>query len=102
MCKENIDTIQGRVLVQTSPSQAHHTDQTIAHAREYAREFEQRGISRNRFCIKVPATAAGVIAMQQLSEEGIPVLGTAIFSVEQAIACSQAGCMYISPYFNGL
>jgi len=101
MCKENIDSILGRVLVQTSPSQAYDTEATVKHAKLYDREFRERGISRERFCIKIPATGPGVLAMQRLSQEGIPVLGTAVFSVEQAIACSQAGCIYISPYYNG-
>ena len=101
MCKENIDSILGRVLVQTSPSQAYDTGTTIEHARLYDREFRQLGIARERFCIKIPATGPGVLAMQRLSREGIPVLGTAVFNVEQAIACSQAGCLYISPYYNG-
>jgi transaldolase len=102
MCKENIDSIRGRVLVQTSPAQAYDVEASVRHAREYAREFKIRGISADRFCIKIPATGPGVLAMRKLSAEGIPVLGTAVFSVEQAIACSQAGCLYISPYFNGM
>jgi transaldolase len=36
-----------------------------------------------------------------LLKEGIRTLGTSLFSVAQAIASSQAGCLYISPYFNG-
>jgi transaldolase len=36
-----------------------------------------------------------------LLEEGIRTLGTALFSVHQAIAASQGGCLYISPYYNG-
>jgi transaldolase len=102
MCKENIDAISGRVLVQTSPSQAYNTQATIEHAKLYDDEFQNRGINRKRFCIKIPATGPGVLAMQYLTQLGIPVLGTAIFSVEQAIACSQAGCIYVSPYYNGL
>lgn len=101
MCKENINSILGRVLVQTSPSQAYDTEATIEHAKLYDREFRERGIPRERFCIKIPATGPGVLAMRRLSQDGIPVLGTAVFNVEQAIACSQAGCIYISPYYNG-
>lgn len=101
MCKQNIDSILGRVLVQTSPSQAYDMEATIEHAKLYDQEFLQQGIARERFCIKIPATGPGVLAMQYLSREGIPVLGTAVFSVEQAVACSQAGCLYISPYYNG-
>ena len=100
MCKENLESIHGRLLVQTSPSQAYSTENTVAHAKLYDQEFKQQGITRNRFCIKVPSTGPGVIAMKRLAQEGIPVLGTAIFNVEQAVACSQAGCLSISPYYN--
>lgn len=70
MCKENLDSIQGRLLVQPSPSQAYSTEKTVAHAKLYDEEFKQRGISRDRFCIKIPATGPGVIAMKQLVQEG--------------------------------
>lgn len=100
MCKENLNSIQGRMLVQTSPSQAYDTEKIIAHAKLYDQEFKQRGVARDRFCIKIPATGPGVIAMKHLAQEGIPVLGTAVFNLEQAVACSQAGCLSISPYYN--
>lgn len=40
-------------------------------------------------------------AAKILNAEGIRTLGTCLFSLPQAIAASQAGCLYISPYFNG-
>jgi transaldolase len=39
-------------------------------------------------------------ACPQLKAEGICTLGTALFSLPQAIAASQGECLYISPYFN--
>jgi transaldolase len=45
-------------------------------------------------------TTAGVQAAEILRREGIPTLGTALFSLHQAIACSQAGMYAISMYFN--
>jgi len=35
-----------------------------------------------------------------LLKEGIRTLGTSLFGLPQAIAASQAGCLYISPYYN--
>lgn len=55
----------------------------------------------DRYCVKVPATTAGVQAAKILNEEGIRTLGTSLFSLAQAIACSQAGMLSISPYYNG-
>ncbi|KAL3440131.1 hypothetical protein BJX65DRAFT_315076, partial [Aspergillus insuetus] len=100
MCAANIGNIKGRVLLQTLPSFAYDCEKTVEHARAYAREFDQAGISKDRFCIKVPATGPGLRACQILSGEGIATLGTAVFSVHQAIAASQAGCLFISPYYN--
>ncbi|KAI2640215.1 hypothetical protein GGS21DRAFT_537918 [Xylaria nigripes] len=100
MCKKNIDNIHGRVLLQTLPSKAYDTQATLDHARLYDKEFARAGIGRDRYCIKIPCTGPALNAAKILSEEGIAVLGTALFGLPQAIACSQAGCLYISPYFN--
>ena len=101
LSKENIGNIRGRVLLQTLPSKAFDTEATIAHARAYAREFESVGISKDRFCIKIPSTGPALNGAAVLEKEGIRTLGTALFGLPQAIACSQAGCLSISPYYNG-
>lgn len=107
MCKKNMDNISGRVLLQTLPSKAYDEQATIDHARLYDQEFARVGIPRERFCVKIPATGPALNAAKVLSEDrdasgiGIPTLGTAIFGLSQAIACSQAGTLYISPYFDG-
>lgn len=89
------------MLLQTLPSYAYDTEKTLEHARAYSREFARVGISKDRFCLKVPCTGAGLAACAILKNEGIRTLATAVFSVHQAIAASQAGCLYISPYYNG-
>lgn len=86
--------------MQTSPFHAYDTEKVVAQARSYAREFEKIGIARDRFCIKIPSTGPALSACRILQEEGIATLGTSLFSVPQAIAASQAGCLSISPYFN--
>ncbi|KAL8297354.1 hypothetical protein RB597_006449 [Gaeumannomyces tritici] len=100
LCKKNIDLISGRVLLQTSPVSAYDTEATLAHARLYDQEFAKAGIPRERFCIKIPSTGPALNAAKILHGEGIATLGTALFSVVQAIACSQADCLSISPYYN--
>ncbi|ODN87426.1 transaldolase [Cryptococcus wingfieldii CBS 7118] len=92
--------IQGRVLAQTTPSQGFNKQAIIDHARAYDKAYQAEGISRDRFCIKVPATTAGVQAAKVLNDEGIRTLGTSLFSLAQAIASSQAGMLSISPYYN--
>ncbi|AAW41950.1 transaldolase, putative [Cryptococcus deneoformans JEC21] len=98
--KRVIPYIQGRVLAQTTPTKAFDKDAIISHARAYDKAFQAEGISRDRYCVKVPATTAGVQAAKILNEEGIRTLGTSLFSLAQAIACSQAGMLSISPYYN--
>jgi transaldolase len=101
LCAQNIDNIQGRVLLQTSPFHAYDTEKVVAHARSYAREFEKVGISKDRLCIKIPCTGPAMNAGPILLKDGIRTLGTSLFGLPQAIAASQAGCLYISPYYNG-
>ncbi|KAJ7497726.1 hypothetical protein FB451DRAFT_1121453 [Mycena latifolia] len=100
LCAANIGNLKGRVLLQTSPFHAYDTQKVVDHARRYAVELEKVGISKDRFCIKIPATGPAMNAGPILLKEGIRTLGTSLFSVEQAIASSQAGCLYISPYYN--
>jgi transaldolase len=47
-------------------------------------------IGHDNVMIKVPATQAGYVAMEELTSQGINVNATLIFSPEQAINCSKA------------
>jgi transaldolase len=100
LCKRNIDNIKGRVALQVNPHKAYDTQAVLDHARAYAREFERAGIPKTKYFIKIPSTGPALNAAPILEAEGIRTLGTALFSISQAIACSQAGMLYISPYFN--
>lgn len=72
LCKRNNDLgiIPGRFLLQTSPRYANDKEQIARHARNYAKEFERAGLGKDRFCIKVPATGAGMTAAAELYAEG--------------------------------
>ena len=54
-------------------------------------------INRN-ITIKVPCSVEGLKACKVLSDKGIPVNVTLIFSVEQAILAAKAGATYVSPF----
>ncbi len=54
----------------------------------------------NRMIVKVPVNNNGLIAMHQLYEKQIPVLGTAIFHPKQALLAANLGAAYIAPYFS--
>lgn len=100
MAKNVIPVISGRVLAQVSTHHSYDKDKIIAHARQYAAAYADAGIGRDRFCIKIPTTSAGVQAARELGKEGIATLGTMLFSVPQAIAAAQAGMYAISMYLN--
>ncbi|KAJ1036025.1 hypothetical protein NDA18_000173 [Ustilago nuda] len=101
LCSLNLGNIAGRALLQASPSYAYNTEAIVAHALTYANEFAALGVSKDRFCIKILSTGPGMLAARILEKEhAIRTLATALFSVPQALAAAQAGCLYISPYYN--
>ena len=52
--------------------------------------------------IKVPCTPNGLLACKELSDDGIKVNVTLIFSVAQAILAAKAGAKYVSPFVGRL
>ncbi|TKY86936.1 hypothetical protein EX895_004224 [Sporisorium graminicola] len=101
LCALNVGNISGRALLQASPAHAYNTEAIVAHALAYDREFAAAGIGKDRYCIKILSTGPGMLAARILeSQHGISTLGTGLFSVPQALAAAQAGCLYISPYYN--
>ncbi|PNP45508.1 hypothetical protein TGAMA5MH_02731 [Trichoderma gamsii] len=98
----NIPLLSGRVLIQTSLRHISSSSATIAHARTLASLYAAAGVSRDRFAIKLPFSGAAAAAARVLNAEGIRTLATSVFSLEQGIAASQSGCLFISPYYNEL
>lgn len=50
--------------------------------------------------VKIPATETGITAIKQLHNEGIPLLATAIYSVQQGFLAALSGADYLAPYVN--
>ncbi|CAG1023382.1 partial Fructose-6-phosphate aldolase 1, partial [Patescibacteria group bacterium] len=50
--------------------------------------------------VKIPVNEIGLAAIKQLHKEGIPLLGTAIYSVQQGFLAALAGADYLAPYVN--
>jgi len=75
----------GYVSIEVDPTLCDDAKATIA---EGKRLF--KAINRPNVMIKVPATEAGYVAMEELTSVGIPVNATLIFKKEQAIACANA------------
>ena len=52
--------------------------------------------------VKVPCTREGLVACKALSDEGIRVNVTLIFSLPQAVLSAKAGATYVSPFVGRL
>ena len=50
--------------------------------------------------VKVPATETGLTAIKLMKAEGIQVLATAIYSVQQGFLAALCGADYLAPYVN--
>lgn len=70
-------------------------DGMVAEGEEYAT------IAKN-VVVKVPVTREGLKAAKRLSEQGINVNVTLIFSAPQALLAAKAGARYVSPFVGRL
>lgn len=79
------DRLDGYVSIEVPPTIAHDTEATINEARRYFQE-----IGRENLMIKIPGTAAGLPAVEQVIAEGINVNVTLLFSVQSYINTAAA------------
>ena len=52
--------------------------------------------------VKIPMTEAGLAAVRQLAQQGVPTNVTLVFSVNQALLAARAGATYVSPFVGRL
>ncbi|MBX3300635.1 MAG: transaldolase [Nitrospira sp.] len=71
------DGLDGYVSLEVSPHLAYDGEATMAEARRYVER-----VNRPNLYIKIPATEAGILAVEQLLYEGIPVNITLLFSIQ--------------------
>ena len=74
---------QGRLSTQTDPTLHRSSDRMVAQGLHF------HGLAPN-IIVKFPATAAGLVAMEESSARGISVNTTVCFSVAQAVAAAEA------------
>ena len=82
--------LDGFVSVEVSPELAHEAEATLAEARDWVKRVDQPNL-----LIKIPATRAGLTAIEAAIAEGISVNVTLIFSLERYLAV-------IDAYISGL
>ena len=73
----------GRLSVQTDPTLHRDADALVAQAREFD------GLAPN-VIVKLPATRAGIAAMEEATYHGVSINATVSFSVAQAVAAAEA------------
>lgn len=82
--------LDGFVSVEVSPELAHEAQATVAEARDWVKR-----VDRPNLLIKIPATLAGLTAIEAAIAEGISVNVTLIFSLDRYLAV-------IDAYMSGL
>ncbi|MDQ2673953.1 MAG: transaldolase [Chloroflexota bacterium] len=73
----------GRLSIQTDPTLYRDTDALVAQAQEFD------GLAPN-VIVKLPATGAGIAAMEEATYHGVSINATVSFSVAQAVAAAEA------------
>lgn len=69
-------------------------------AKQMIKESEQLRKAVPNLVTKIPVTAEGLIAIKELTKQGVPTLGTAVYGAGQGILGALAGAKYIAPYVN--
>ncbi|ACO48114.1 transaldolase [Deinococcus deserti] len=90
--------VPGDVSTEVDAQLSFDTDAMVTKARRLIALYETQGVGRERVLIKLAATWEGIRAAEVLEREGIRCNLTLVFSLEQAIACAQAGAFLISPF----
>jgi transaldolase len=74
---------QGRLSMQTDPTLFRNADRMVAQAEHFA------GLAPN-IIVKLPATTAGIVAIEEATRRGVSVNVTVSFTVSQAVAAAEA------------
>ncbi|MDR0740663.1 MAG: transaldolase [Puniceicoccales bacterium] len=97
---EILKIIPGRISTEVDAHLSFDAVATANKARELIDLYRAKGISRRSVLIKIAATWEGIQAAKVLEKEGIHCNMTLVFSLEQAVACAEAGVTLISPFIG--
>ena len=95
---EILKIIPGRVSTEVDARLSFDTDGTVQKARELIALYEENRVNRKRVLIKIASTWEGIRAAETLQKEGINCNMTLLFSLAQAVACTEAGATLVSPF----
>jgi transaldolase len=95
---EILKIVPGRVSTEVDARLSFDTEASLVKARRIIALYEAQGIKKERILIKLAATWEGIQAAKILEKEGIHTNLTLMFSLVQAVACSDAGVTLISPF----
>ena len=76
--------------------------QVVADSKEEMKEQARKLVALlgDNTYIKIPSNGEGFKAMEELSDEGIKITATGIYSPLQAFLAGKAGAKYLAPYVN--
>jgi transaldolase len=95
---EILKIVPGRVSTEVDARLSFDIVGSVQKARELISLYEASGIDRKRILIKLASTWEGAQAAFHLEKEGIHCNMTLMFSLAQAIACSDVHATLISPF----
>ncbi|MFC4454776.1 transaldolase [Deinococcus sonorensis] len=90
--------VPGHVSTEVNAQLSFDVEGMVQKAQSLIALYDQQGIGRDRILIKLAATWEGIQAARQLEQQGIHCNLTLVFSMEQAVACGEAGVFLISPF----
>ncbi|MDR1109763.1 MAG: fructose-6-phosphate aldolase [Deltaproteobacteria bacterium] len=103
MAREGISDQAGRVKEICSLTSGPVSAEVLAlEASEMLQEGRSLASIASNVVVKLPLTMAGLQATKALSEEGIRVNVTLVFSALQALLAAKAGAAYVSPFVGRL
>jgi transaldolase len=95
---EILKIVPGRVSTEVDARLSFDIEGSLHKARTLISMYEAAGIDRARILIKLASTWEGTRAAEILEKEGIHCNMTLLFSLPQAIACSDVRATLISPF----
>lgn len=95
--KSVLKTLEKLLAIQEGPVAAQIVSENVETMIEEGRLFSSLS---PRVYVKVPITRNGLAAINQLQREGIPIMGTGVLYVSQALLAAHLNTAYMALYFS--